>query len=170
MSIVRPAHDGRTEAGTRTETGTGTAGVHRQDYGRAPEFHGGDHEAGMGELVRQATRQVSELMRAELRLAVAELKDKGRHAGTGAGMFGGAALVALYGLAVLLAAAVAAIALVLPVWAAALIIGGFLMLVACVLAVVGRAQTRRATPAKPEMAMDGAKQTVAELKERATHR
>ncbi|TDC77691.1 phage holin family protein [Actinomadura sp. 7K507] len=146
------------------------AGVHRQDYGRAPEFHGTDHEAGTGELVKQATRQVSDLMRAELRLAVAELKDKGRHAGTGAGMFGGAALVALYGVAVLLAAAVAAIALVLPVWAAALIIGGFLMLVAGVLAVVGRSQAKRATPAKPEQAMEGAKRTMAELKERATHR
>ncbi|MGP4025756.1 phage holin family protein [Actinomadura sp. 3N407] len=166
MSIVRPAHDGGTEAGTDTEA----AGVHRQDFGRAPEFHREDHEAGTGELVRQATRQVSELMRAELRLAVAELKDKGRHAGTGAGMFGGAALMALYGLAVLLAAAVAAIALVLPVWAAALIIGGFLMLVAGVLAVIGRSQTRRATPAKPEKAMDEARQAVAELKERATHR
>lgn len=124
----------------------------------------------MGELVRQATQQVSELMRAELRLAVAELKDKGRHAGTGAGMFGGAALMALYGVAVLLAAVIAAIALVLPVWASALIIGGFLMLVAGVLALLGLSQTKRATPPKPEQAMDGAKQTVAELKERATHR
>ncbi|WP_243717160.1 phage holin family protein [Actinomadura sp. KC345] len=178
MSIVRPARDGRTEAGTERvpqgdDVTRGTAegvGMHRQDYGRAPEFGGADHEAGTGELVKQATRQLSDLMRAELRLAVAELKDKGRHAGTGAGMFGGAALVALYGVAVLLAAAVAAIALVLPVWAAALIIGGLLMLVAGVLALAGRAQARRATPAKPEQAMEGAKQTVAELKERATYR
>lgn len=160
MSTVWPAHDGRTEADI--------SGAHRQEHGRAPEFDG--HRAGTGELVRQAAQQVSELMRAELRLAVAELKDKGRHAGTGAGMFGGAALMALYGLAVLLAAAVAAIALALPVWASALIIGGFLMLVAGVLALLGRAQAKRATPAKPEQAMDGARQTVAELKERAAHR
>lgn len=162
MSIVRPTHDG--------ETAAENLGAHRQSQTRAPEFHGGRGEAGTGELVRQAAQQVSELMRAELRLAVAELKDKGRHAGTGAGMFGGAALVALYGLAVLLAAAVAAIALALPVWASALIIGGFLMLVAAVLALLGRSQTRRATPAKPEQAMDEARQAVAELKERATHR
>ncbi|MFB4310326.1 phage holin family protein [Actinomadura sp. GTD37] len=163
MSIVRPTHDGETTAESM--------GAHRQDQARAPEFtrHGHDG-AGTGELVRQAAQQVSELMRAELRLAVAELKDKGRHAGTGAGMFGGAALVALYGVAVLLAAAVAGIAVALPVWAAALIIGGFLVLVAGVLALMGRSQTRRATPAKPEMAMDEARQTVAELKERAAHR
>jgi len=163
MSIVRPTHDGETTAESM--------GAHRQDQARAPEFHrNGRGEAGTGELVRQAAQQVSELMRAELRLAVAELKSKGRHAGTGAGMFGGAALVALYGLAALLTAAIAAIALALPVWAAALIIGGFLMLVAGVLALMGRSQAKRATPAKPEQAMDEARQAVAELKERATHR
>ncbi|XRQ15064.1 phage holin family protein [Actinomadura welshii] len=170
MSIVRPAHDGRTETGAETGTETGTAGVHRQDHGRAPEFRDTDHETGTGELVRQATRQVSDLLRAELRLAVAELKDKGRHAGTGAGMFGGAALVALYGVAALIAAAIAAIAVVLPVWASALIIGAVLLAVAGVLALIGRSQTRRAAPAKPEQAMDEAKQAVADLKERATHR
>lgn len=161
MSIVRPTHDG----GTAAEN----LGAHRSQT-RAPEWRGGRGEAGTGELVRQAAQQVSELMRAELRLAVAELKNKGRHAGTGAGMFGGAALMALYGLGALLAAAIAAVALALPVWASALIIGGFLMLVAAVLALLGRSQTKRATPAKPEQAMDEARQAVAELKERATHR
>lgn len=165
MSIVRPTHDGETTAETTAES----LGAHRQDQARAPEFRAGRQEHGTGELVRQAAQQVSELMRAELRLAVAELKDKGRHAGTGAGMFGGAALVALYGVAALLAAAIAGIAVALPVWAAALIIGGALMLVAALLALLGRSQTRRATPAKPEKAMDEARQTVAELKERATH-
>lgn len=162
MSIVRQQHDGDGQAGT--------TGAHRHDAGSAPEFRAERHEAGTGELIRQATQQVSDLMRAEMRLAVAELKDKGRHAGTGAGLFGGAALVALYGVAVLLAAAVAAIALALPVWAAALIIGVFLLVVAGVLALMGRSQTRRAAPPKPEQAMDEARQAVSELKERATHR
>ena len=175
MSMVRPAHDGETEAGTRPETESSTEGeslgAHRHDFAPVPEFDGGHHrEAGTGELVRQAAQQVSELMRAELRLAVAELKDKARHAGTGAGLLGAAALVALFGLAVLVAAVVAAIAVALPVWAAALLVGVVLLLVGGVLALLGRAQARRATPAKPERAMDGARQTVAELKERATHR
>jgi hypothetical protein len=162
MSTLR-THDGQSAAET--------TGASRREAGRAPEVLDGNRsEAGTGELVRQATQQVSELMRAELRLAVAELKDKGRHAGTGAGMFGGAALVALYGVAVLLAAAVAAIAVALPVWAAALIIGGFLLLVAGVLGLLGKAQAKRAAPAKPEQAVDEARRTVADLKERATHR
>ncbi|MFD0906017.1 phage holin family protein [Actinomadura sediminis] len=158
MTIMRPAQDGRGGAAGATVHGDGQA------TGRA---EAGRHEPGTGELVRQATQQVSDLMRAELRLAVAELKDKGRHAGTGAGLLGGAGLVALYGVAVLLAAAVAAIALVLPVWAAALIVGGALLLVAGVLALMGRGQARQATPAKPERATEEARQTVAELKERA---
>ncbi|WP_084265981.1 phage holin family protein [Actinomadura macra] len=157
MSTVRPTHEGR--------TGAGTMGASRQDFGeRIPDQRA---QPGAGELVKQATQQVSELMRAELRLAVAELKDKGRHAGTGAGLFGGAGLVALYGVGVLLAAAVAALALVLPVWASALIIGAVLMAVAGLLALLGRRQTSQATPPKPEMAMDEARQTVSEIKERA---
>lgn len=162
MGIVRHTHDG--------EAAAEGMGAHRVDQARAPEFQSRRPEAGTGELVRQAAQQVSDLTRAELRLAAAELKAKARHAGTGAGMFGGAALMALYGLGALLTAAIAAIALALPVWAAALIMGGFLMLVAGVLALMGRSQTRRAAPAKPEAAMDGARQTVAELRERATHR
>ncbi|MFV2175952.1 phage holin family protein [Actinomadura sp. LOL_016] len=161
MTIMRPAQDGS----------GGAAGATVHGDGRATRFEAGGEtgrpEPGAGELVRQATQQVSDLMRAEMRLAVAELKDKGRHAGTGAGMFGGAGLVALYGIGVLLAAVVAAIALVLPLWTAALIVGGVLLLVAGVLALMGRGQARRATPAKPERAAQEARQTVAELKERA---
>ncbi|WP_084550043.1 phage holin family protein [Actinomadura rifamycini] len=163
MTIMRPAQDGRGGAAGAAIHGDGQAAGNAA----AGRVETGRHEPGTGELVRQATQQVSDLMRAELRLAVAELKDKGRHAGTGAGLFGGAGLVALYGLGALLAAAIAAIALVLPVWAAALIMGGALLLVAGVLALMGRGQTRRATPAMPERAAEEARQTVTELKERA---
>ncbi|QFG27671.1 phage holin family protein [Actinomadura sp. WMMB 499] len=159
---MRPAQDGRGGAAGAAVHGDGQAATRFEAGGDT-----GRHEPGTGELVRQATQQVSDLMRAELRLAVAELKDKGRHAGTGAGLFGGAGLVALFGVGVLLAAAVAAIALVLPVWAAALIVGGALMLAAGLLALMGRGQAKRATPAKPEQAAQEARQTVAELKERA---
>ncbi|MFD0690073.1 phage holin family protein [Actinomadura fibrosa] len=160
MSTVRPTQDGR--------TGAGTVGASRQDLARpASDGQGERDEQGTGELVRQATQQVSELVRAEMRLATAELKEKGRHAGTGAGLFGGAGLVALYGVAVLVAAAVAALALVLPVWASALIIGAVLMAVAGVLALMGRKETARATPPKPEQAMDTSREAVQEIKEKA---
>jgi hypothetical protein len=136
---------------------------------RAPEDHPVHPNGGesVGVLVSRATQQLSDLVRAEMRLAVTEIKDKGKHAGLGAGLFGGAGLVALYGVGALLAAAIAALALALPVWLSALTIGAALLLVAGVMALMGRAQTKRAVPPKPERAMDSTRRDVVELKERA---
>ncbi|GAA5061114.1 putative membrane protein YqjE [Thermocatellispora tengchongensis] len=124
-------------------------------------------EQGTGELVRQATQQMSELVRGEMRLAVAELKDKGKHAGTGAGLFGGAGIVALYGVAAVITAIIAALAMVLPLWASALIVGVVLLIVAGVLALVGRRQVTRAVPPIPAQAMDSARRDVEEIRGRA---
>lgn len=138
---------------------------------RPPEQHATVHPNGgesVGVLVSRATQQLSDLLKAEMRLAVAELKDKGKHAGRGAGMFGGAGLVALYGVGALLTAAIAALALVLPVWASALIIGAVLLVIAGILALMGRAQTRQAVPPTPERAMSSTRQDVVEIKQRAT--
>ncbi|MFC5745219.1 phage holin family protein [Actinomadura rugatobispora] len=161
MSTVRPQESGERTAGDTVYTAPAQ---------RVPEdapvraARGGE---GVGELVSRASQQVSELVRAELRLAVMELKDKGKHAGTGAGLYGGAGLVALYGVGALIAAVIAALALVLPVWASALIVGAVLLVIAAVLAAMGRSQTKRAVPPKPEQAMDSARRDVAEIKERA---
>jgi len=124
-------------------------------------------EQGTAELVKQAAQQVSELVRGELRLAVAEIKDKGRHAGKGAGLFGGAGTVALYGAGALVAAVIAALALVLPLWASALIVAGVLFAVAAVLALLGRRETSQATPPVPQEAAEGIKEDVNTIKERA---
>lgn len=122
---------------------------------------------GTGELVKQGTQQLSELVRAEIRLAFAEIKDKGRHAGMGAGLFGGAGLVAAYGIGALVIAAIAALALVVAVWAAALIIGAVLLVIAAICALTGRRQVTRAVPPVPEQAVRSAKQDVIYLKDRA---
>lgn len=121
----------------------------------------------VAELVKQASQQITELLRQELRLAVAEMKDKGRRAGIGAGLFGGAAVIALYGAGAVLFAIIAALALVLPVWASALIVGGVLLIVAAVLGLTGRRQVARAVPPVPDQALDSAKQDVSEITERA---
>lgn len=142
-----------------------SATAHRPPEQRAPGHPNG--EEGVGELVSRATRQVSDLLHAEVRLAVTELKDKGRHAGRGAGLFGGAGLVALYGAGALVAAAIAAIALALPVWLAALIVGVALLVVAGILALMGRMDTRQAVPPTPERAMDSTRKDVAEIMGRA---
>lgn len=121
-------------------------------------------DASTGELLAQFTAQTSELVRSELRLAQVEMTDKAKHAGLGAGMFGGAGLVALYGVAALLATVILALALVVPAWLAALIVTVVLFAVAGVTALVGKKQVQQATPAAPQQAIDGVQRDVDVLK------
>ncbi|MEU0181960.1 phage holin family protein [Streptomyces sp. NPDC006207] len=132
----------------------------------ATEHRGGGDER-VGELVSRASEQLSRLVREEMRLAQAEMTRKGRRFGLGGGLFGGAGLFAVLALQGLGSAAVAALALALPVWAAALVVAGVLALVAAVLAAAGRRQFGRAAPPAPEATIDSVKADIAELKERA---
>ena len=127
---------------------------------------GANPEPGVGELVSQASQQMSELVRQEIRLAMTEVTGKARHGAFGAGMFGGAAVVALYGAGAAIAAGIAALSLVWPVWLAALVVAAVLFVVAGVLALLGRGEARQATPPIPEQAIAGAKRDVAAVKER----
>jgi uncharacterized membrane protein YqjE len=127
-------------------------------------------DASVGELVSQATRQISELMHQELALAKVELVDKGKNAGRGAGLFGAAGTVAFYGGAALVGAMVAALAVVWPTWAAALVVGVVLLIVAGVLALIGRRQLRRAVPPTPEQAIESVKADAREIKDHLRER
>jgi uncharacterized membrane protein YqjE len=124
-------------------------------------------ERPVGDLVKQLSEQTSTLIRQELRLAQLEMQEKGKRAGIGAGLFGGAGLVALYGTAFVLAAAALALATAVDAWAAALIVGVVLLVVAGVLGVTGKKQVEQATPPIPEQAIDSAKRDVDEVKESA---
>jgi hypothetical protein len=121
---------------------------------------------GTGELIRQASEQITTLVRAEMRLALAEMKDKGKHAGVGAGLFGGAGLVGLYGAGALIVAVIAALDLVMPLWAAALIVGAVLLATAGVLGLTGRKQLEHASPPMPAQAIESVEQDITEIKER----
>ncbi|MET8677405.1 phage holin family protein [Streptomyces sp. NPDC004647] len=121
----------------------------------------------MGELVKQASEQLSDLVRSELRLAQAEMARKGKRAGRGGGLYGGAAITVLLALQALVAAGIAAIALELPIWAAALIMAGALFVLASILAMLARGQTHRASPLMPEETISAVKADVEEIKERA---
>jgi hypothetical protein len=118
-----------------------------------------------GELVKRLSTQLSELVRGELELARTELTAKGKRAGAGAGLAGAGGVVALYGGAALIAAAIAGLALVLPVWLSALLIGVVLLIVAGVLALLGRSQLRRATPPVPAQTVDSVQRDVRTVKE-----
>jgi len=124
-------------------------------------------DASAGELVKHLSEQVSRLIRDELKLAEYEMTRKAKRMGRGAGMFGGSGLVALYGIGCLLAAAIIGLASVLPAWAAALIVGGALLVIAGVAALMGKSQVSKAVPPMPEQAVQSVKDDVEEIKERA---
>ncbi len=134
----------------------------------------GQHTAGnlsgdqpsTGDLVSQLSEQTSRLIRDELRLAQLELTAKGKRAGAGAGLFGGAGMFALYGLACLVAAAVLALANPLPGWAAALIVGVALFVIAGAAALIGKREISSATPPLPQEAIAGLKQDAQTLNPR----
>ena len=121
----------------------------------------------LGELVQDLSRQTSTLIRQEMRLAQAELAEKGRHAGKGAGMFGGAGVVALYGVGALIAAAILGLATVLEPWIAAAAIGAGLLLIAGILALTGKKELEEAGPPKPEQALDSVQRDIETVKARA---
>jgi len=121
----------------------------------------------LGELVQDLSRQTSTLIRQEMRLAQAELAEKGKHAGKGAGMFGGAGLVALYGVGALTAAAVLGLATVIEPWIAAAAIGAGLLLIAGMLALTGKKELDEAGPPKPEQTLDSVQRDIETVKARA---
>jgi Putative Actinobacterial Holin-X, holin superfamily III len=121
----------------------------------------------VGELVKQLSEQTSALARKEVELAKAELSEKGRAAGIGAGMFGGAGLFGLFALAALTAAFILALAIVLDAWLAALIVAAAYGAVAGVLALVGKQRVDEATPPAPEQAIESVKEDVQWTKQRA---
>ncbi len=130
-------------------------------------FRRTEQDKPLGELVQDLSRQTSTLIRQEMRLAQAELAEKGRHAGKSAGMFGGAGLVALYGVGALVAAAVLGLATVLEPWIAAAAIGVGLLLLAGILALTGKKELEEAGPPKPEQAIDSVQLDIETVKARA---
>ena len=117
-----------------------------------------------GELLSQLSSQVSRLIRDEMRLAEKEFQQSAKHAGLGAGLFSVAGVLAFFGGAAVITAAVAALSLVLPVWAAALIVGGVLFVGAGVAALGGRGQVQEITPAAPRT-VDTVKADIQEIKD-----
>ncbi|MFE4823882.1 phage holin family protein [Streptomyces sp. NPDC056704] len=123
----------------------------------------------MGELVHRASQQLTELIRGELRLAQAEMKEKGRRYGKSGGLFGGAGVVGFLMLEALVATAIAALTVPLPVWAAALTTTAVLGVIAAVMALTGKKQATRAAPPIPEQTIENVKADVAAIN-RSAHR
>jgi hypothetical protein len=119
------------------------------------------------ELLKQLSDQTSRLIRQEMALARAELSVKGKQAGVGAGLFGGAGVFALYALGALTAAAIAALALALDTWLAALIVALIWAAVAGVMALVGKNRVQEALPPVPEDTVESVKEDMQWTKAKA---
>lgn len=103
-------------------------------------------DASTGQLITHATEQMGALVRTEMELARAEIAEAGKRAGLGAGLFGVAGVVALYGLGALFITIGLVLALFLDAWLAALIVTVVLFVVAAIAALIGKSQVSKAAP------------------------
>jgi Flp pilus assembly protein TadB len=135
----------------------------------APQHSGSASDAGdgedlrdrsLGELLKQLSEQTTRLVHQELELAKAELQQKGREAGKGAGLFGGAGALGLAALGALTACFILALNAVMPAWLAALIVAVVYGIVAFVLVKQGQARMKRAAPPVPEQTIETVKEDV----------
>ncbi|MFD9740314.1 phage holin family protein [Umezawaea sp. NPDC059074] len=124
-------------------------------------------EASTAQLVGQLSEQVSRLAREEIKLAVAEVQSKGKKVGVGAGLFGGAGVLAWFGVMALIAGLVLLLATVMAPWLAAFVVAAGVFVIAAIVALVGKKQLAKGTPPIPEEAIEGVKQDVAVVSERA---
>lgn len=124
-------------------------------------------DASISKLIQQLSEQTSRLARQEVELAKAEMTVKGKRLGIGAGAFGGAGLVALFGLGALTATVILLLATAMTAWLAALIVAAVYLAVAGILALVGKSKVESATPPLPERAVASVKQDVEQTKLRA---
>jgi uncharacterized membrane protein YqjE len=115
----------------------------------------------LGELLKQLSEQTTRLVHQELELAKAELTQKGKQAGTGAGLFGGAGALGLAALGALTACFILALNAVMPAWLAALIVAVVYGIIAFVLVKQGQAKMKAAGPPVPEQTIETVKEDVA---------
>jgi uncharacterized membrane protein YqjE len=117
-------------------------------------------ERPFGELLRQLSEETTRLVHQEIELAKAELTQKGKQAGMGAGLFGGAGAIGFLALAALTTCFILALDAAMPAWLAALIVAVVYGVIAAVLAMQGRNRVRQATPPVPEQTIETVKEDV----------
>ena len=118
------------------------------------------HDRSLGELLKQLSEQTTRLVHQELELAKAEITQKGKQAGMGAGMFGGAGALGLAALGALTACFILALNAIMPAWLAALIVAVVCGAIAAFLALRGRDKVKQATPLVPEQTVETVKEDV----------
>jgi hypothetical protein len=125
-----------------------------------PDDAGDLRERPLGELLKQLSEETTRLVHQELELAKAELTQKGKQAGIGAGLFGAAGAIGLLAAAALTACFILALDAVMPAWLAALIVAVVYGAVAAVLALRGRDRVKQAVPPVPEQTIQTVKEDM----------
>lgn len=126
------------------------------------------HEPSTAQLITRLSEQTSRLLRVELRLAQAEIADKAKQGGIGAGLFGAATILAWFGFGALVTTAILGLALILPAWAAALIVTVVLFIIAGIAALMGKKKIERISPT-PDRTIENVNRDIAEVKENSSH-
>lgn len=119
---------------------------------------------GLGAAAKLVSERASSLVRLELQLAAAELKQKVGALGLGIALLVGAAVFGLFALGFGLAAGAAALATTVSTWLALLVVTGALVLLAGLLGAIGVGRLRKGTPPIPVQAIEEAKLTTEALK------
>jgi uncharacterized membrane protein YqjE len=118
----------------------------------------------LGELLKQLSEQTTQLAHQELELAKAELTQKGKQAGAGAGLVGAAGALGLAALGALTACLILALNAIMPAWLAALIVAVVYGAIAAFLALHGRDKVKQATPLVPAQTVETVKEDVESAK------
>jgi hypothetical protein len=125
-------------------------------------------ERPLGEVAGELTRDLSLLVRQEMELAKAEMKEKGRVAAPGLGMIGGAGVTGLMAAGALTAFLILTLSIFLPEWSSALIVGAVLAAATYVLVKQGKERVEKAGSPVPEQTIETVKEDVEWAKTRAT--
>jgi hypothetical protein len=131
---------------------------HRTTSNEHSELNGS--QGSTGDLLKQLAEQTSDLLRKEVDLAKAELAEKSRQAGKGAGLFGGAGALGFFGFAALTVAIILGLGTLIPVWVAALVVAIAYGAGAAAIAIRGREEMQQATPPVPEQTIETIEEDV----------
>jgi len=115
-------------------------------------------------LIADIPSLITQLIREEIESLKDEIVGKLKAAGIGIGLLVGAALFAFFALCVLIAAAVAGLSTVWPVWLAALVVGGALLVIAVIIALIGISSIKRGIPPAPTHTIQSVKRDVDAIK------
>jgi Putative Actinobacterial Holin-X, holin superfamily III len=121
----------------------------------------------LGELLKRLSQETATLVRQELDLAKAEVAQKGKIAGAGAGLLGAAGVAGLAALGAFTAFLILVLSLLMPAWVAALIVTAIYGAIAAVLALRGKTKIQEAKPPVPEQTVETVKEDVQWAKTRA---